>query len=39
MSGWPADKPLPQNPDAERAVLAAPMLDPNSNCLLAISQQ
>jgi replicative DNA helicase len=37
--GWPADKPLPQNPDAERAVLAAPMLDPSPNCLLAISQQ
>lgn len=31
--------PMPQNPDAERAVLAAPIVAPNSTYLATISQQ
>lgn len=34
---WPADKPLPQNLEAERALLAAPILDAGS--ILRISQE
>ncbi len=34
---WSADKPLPQNADAERAVLAAPII--NADSFLVISQQ